>query len=152
MQIYAEHTPLLSKISYAMKWNGKSLQVSKYCDSVGNVKLDFDISESFLRNWSLHESFESRISILILNSNKHWNIWIIHGMKTNFGHLFPNLFGHWMSFNELHNFPWDVFEIFVIISLTWAWWTWKISLTLYWSATMLSKAGTFCFLSSRQAY
>lgn len=87
-QIYDEHTPIISKSSYAVKWNGKSLKMSKYCDSVGNVNLNFDISDPFLWNWSLHESFESGYFILILHTYKHWNVWLIHGMKTNFCHLY----------------------------------------------------------------
>lgn len=60
--------------------------MTKYFDSLGNVKFHFDISEAFLWNWTLswiiwkHGFFN-----LILDANKHWNIWIIHVVKTDFG-------------------------------------------------------------------
>lgn len=82
----AEHTFIPPKSSRAVKWNERSLQMTKYFDSLGNVKFHFDISEAFLWNWTLPWIIWKRgFFILILGANKHWSIWIIHAVETDFG-------------------------------------------------------------------
>lgn len=124
--ICAEHTPIPPKSSYAVKWNGKSLQMTKYFDSLGNVKLNFDISEAFLWNWTRSWIiWKCRFFILILDANKHWNIWIIHGMKTGFGHLYSviNLGTEWVLMIHTTSQQ-DMSDIFALSLAPWAWWKW----------------------------
>lgn len=151
--ICAEHTHMPPKSSHAVQWNGKSLQTTKYFDSLGNVKLNFDISEAFLWNWTpLWIFWKCGFFILILDANKHWNIWNIHGMSTDFSRLYSvtSLGTEWVLM--IHMISQNMSYIFAVSVVPWAWWNGWISLILAWLAMILYSTSTFCFLSPVWVY
>lgn len=115
---YAEHPLIPPKSSRAVKWNERSLQMTKYFDSLGNVKFHFDISEAFLWNWTFTWIiWKCGFFILILDANKHWNIWIIHAVKTAFGQLYSLTSLGTESILMIHKLP-VVCQIFFFLTCT----------------------------------
>lgn len=122
--------------------------MTKYFDSLGNVKLNYDISETLLWNWTpLWIFWKCGFFILILDANKHWNIRNIHGMSTDFGQLYSviSLGTEWVLM--IHMISQDISYIFAVSVVPWAKRNWWISLILAWPAMILYNSSTFCFLS-----
>lgn len=134
------------KSSYAVQWNGKSMQTTKYFDSLGNVKLNYDISEAFLWNWTpLWIFWKCGFFILILDANKHWNIWNIHGMSNDFGQLYSVISLGTECVLMIHMISQDMSYNFAVSVVPWAKWNWWISLILAWPAMILCKPVLFAF-------
>lgn len=127
--------------------NEKTLQMTKYFDSLGNVKLNFDISEAFLWNWTLLWIIRKcGFFILILDANKHCTTWIIHEMKTEFGQLYSVFSLGTERVLMVHTTSQGMSDIFPLSLVLWPRRNGWISLILVWSVMTLTPVPFVLFL------